>query len=77
VFFVNTLLFCLWWNVFLRERTQECGYLSKVSIRIDLEGKLAERFIALKEKKGIVNNTELVRLLLTAALKEEGLDHEC
>jgi len=54
----------------LSEITQKRGYLSKVSIRIDLEGKLAKRFLALKEKKGIVNNTELVRLLLTDALKK-------
>jgi len=56
---------------------QERDCLSRVSIRVDLEGDLAERFLALKEEKGIVNNTELVRLLLTAALKKEGLDHEC
>lgn len=36
-----------------------------------LVGVLAERFLALKEKRGIVNNTELVRLLLTDALNKE------
>ena len=61
-------------SVFLSEITQECGHLGKVSIRIDLDGKLAERFLVLKEEKGIVNNTELVRLLLTDALKKEGLN---
>jgi hypothetical protein len=42
-----------------------------VCVRVVLEGVLAERFLALKEKKGIVNNTELVRLLLTDALNKE------
>lgn len=47
--------------------------LVRVCVRVDLEGVLAERFLALKEKRGIVNNTELVRILITNALKEEGL----
>jgi hypothetical protein len=40
-----------------------------------LVGVLAECFLALKEKRGIVNNTELVRLLLTNALNTEGDVH--
>jgi hypothetical protein len=51
------------------ERGGNC--LVRVCVRVDLEGVLAERFLALKEKTGIVNNTELVRLLLTNALKTE------
>ena len=50
-----------------------CGCLVRVCVRVVLEGVLAERFLALKEKKGIVNNTELIRLLITNALKTEGL----
>jgi len=50
--------------------------LVRVCVRVDLEGVLAERFLALKEKKGIVNNTELIRLLLSNALdKEEPQPH--
>jgi hypothetical protein len=45
--------------------------LVRVCVRVVLVGVLAERFLALKEKKGIVNNTELVRLLLTDALNKE------
>ena len=45
--------------------------LVRVCVRVDLVGVLAERFLALKEKRGIVNNTELVRILITDALKNE------
>jgi len=47
--------------------------LVRVCVRVVLVDVLAERFLALKEKRGIVNNTELVRLLITNALKTEGL----
>lgn len=36
----------------------------KVTIRIDLTGDLAKHFTYLKKVKGIVNNSELVRLLI-------------
>lgn len=42
----------------------------RVCVRVCLEGVLAERFLVLKEERGIVNNTELVRILLAKALKE-------
>jgi len=44
--------------------------LVRVCVRVCLEGVLAERFLVLKEERGIVNNTELVRILLAKALKE-------
>jgi metal-responsive CopG/Arc/MetJ family transcriptional regulator len=37
----------------------------KVTIRIDLEGQMAERFTLLKQKRGLKNNSELVRSLIT------------
>lgn len=36
----------------------------KVTIRIDLMGDLAQEFLYLKKRKGIKNNSELVRLLI-------------
>ncbi|MEM2911602.1 MAG: hypothetical protein QW146_03770 [Candidatus Bathyarchaeia archaeon] len=36
----------------------------KISIRIDLEGDLAKYFLYLKQRKGIKNNSELIRLLI-------------
>lgn len=38
--------------------------MKKVSIRIDLTGDLAREFLYLKKRKGIKNNSELVRLLI-------------
>ena len=37
---------------------------SKIFIRLDLEGEIKTCFEALKKKKGVRNNTELVRLLI-------------
>ena len=37
----------------------------KVTIRIDLEGKLADHFVYLKERRGLKNNSELVRMLIS------------
>lgn len=36
----------------------------KVTIRIDLEGDLANWFLTLKKRRGIKNNSELVRSLI-------------
>lgn len=36
----------------------------KVTIRIDLEGDLAKYFLYIKKIKGVMNNSELVRLLI-------------
>lgn len=44
--------------------------MPKVTIRIDLEGELAEKFNALKAKHGLKSNAELVRLLITAAYEK-------
>lgn len=45
----------------------------RVCVRVVLVGVLAERFLVLKEKRGIVNNTELMRILITNALRNEEL----
>jgi len=37
----------------------------KVTIRIDLEGQLAEYFTYLKRRRGLKNNSELVRSLIS------------
>jgi len=42
----------------------------KIQIRIDLEGELAEKFRAVKHDKGIENNTDVLRSLITEAFKE-------
>ena len=44
-----------------------------VRIRLDLNGKEAQRFVALKEKRGLKNNSELVRQLVKEAADEEGI----
>lgn len=36
----------------------------KVTIRIDLEGKPAEEFLFLKDRRGLKNNSELVRNII-------------
>jgi len=36
----------------------------RIQIRLDLEGELAQKFNAVKRKKGLVNNTDVVRLLI-------------
>jgi len=42
----------------------------KLHIRLDLEGEEARKFIAIKRDKGIVNNTDVLRILITDAYKE-------
>ena len=36
----------------------------KVTIRIDLEGELAKEFLNLKKSRGILANSELIRMLI-------------
>jgi hypothetical protein len=38
---------------------------TKLSIRLDLEGELARKFEKIKREKGIANNTDVIRLLIT------------
>jgi len=47
--------------------------LVRICLRVDLSDRLAERFLALKEKKGIVNSSELVRLIVAKACDVEGV----
>jgi len=37
----------------------------KVTIRIDLEGSLADDFLYIKERRGLRNSSEVVRTLIT------------
>jgi hypothetical protein len=41
----------------------------KIQIRIDLEGDVAEKFNAIKADRGLENNTDIIRLLITEAYK--------
>ena len=41
-----------------------------INIRLELEGDMAEKFKAIKEKMGIENNTEVVRVLINSEFKE-------
>lgn len=36
----------------------------KIQLRLDLEGELAEKFNEYKRRKGLVNNTDVVRLMI-------------
>jgi len=42
----------------------------KIQIRIDLEGDIAGKFEAVKKDKGLENNTDVVRSLITDAFKK-------
>ena len=46
-----------------------------VRIRLDLEGEDAKRFLKLKEKRGLKNNSELVRQVLKEAADKEGIPY--
>jgi len=43
---------------------------SKIQIRIDLEGDIADKFEVVKKDKGLENNTDVVRSLITDAFKK-------
>ena len=45
--------------------------MTKVSIRLDLEDDLAERFLSLKKKRGLKNNSEVARQLIVEAAQKE------
>ena len=57
--------------VFVPEKVQECEYLGKVSIRLDLTDDLADQFLSLKKKRGLKNNSEAVRQLIAEADQRE------
>ena len=57
--------------VFVPEKVQESEYVTKVSIRLDLEDDLAERFLSLKKKRGLKNNSEVARQLIAEAAQKE------
>jgi hypothetical protein len=43
---------------------QKITYDTKTVIRVVLEGDLARKFNLIKSRKGVKNNTELIRLLI-------------
>lgn len=43
----------------------------KIEIRITIHGRMAERFIWLKDRFGIKNNSELLRLLISLVYRTE------
>lgn len=43
----------------------------KIEVRMTLDGKMAERFLWLKDRFGIKNNSELLRLLISLAYRAE------
>ena len=51
----------------MREREN----MEKVSIRLDLNGEEATKFVALRDKRGLTQNTQLVRQLLKEAQEKE------
>jgi hypothetical protein len=40
---------------------------NKTDIRVELEGEISEKFLRLKEKFGLKNNTEVIRRVITEA----------
>jgi hypothetical protein len=45
--------------------------LEKVSIRLELTDKPAEQFLSLKTKRGLTHNSEMIRQLITEAVRKE------
>jgi len=43
----------------------------KIEIRITIRGRMAERFIWLKDRFGVKNNSELLRLLISLVYRSE------
>jgi len=43
----------------------------KIEIRMTLNGKMAERFVWLKDRFGVKNNSELLRLLVSLVYRAE------
>jgi metal-responsive CopG/Arc/MetJ family transcriptional regulator len=43
---------------------QKDTFSNKIAIRVTLEGDLARKFDLIKSRKGVKNNTELIRLLI-------------
>jgi len=44
--------------------------MHKITLRVDLDDKAAENFRLLKERLGLKNNSELMRLLITEAAQK-------
>jgi metal-responsive CopG/Arc/MetJ family transcriptional regulator len=50
--------------------------IKRVNIRVELDGELAQMFNELKGIRGLKNNSELVRQLITEAKKREAVPLE-
>ena len=45
--------------------------MDKVNVRLELSGEEATKFVALRDKRGLTQNTQLVRQLLKEAQEKE------
>ena len=53
---------------------QEIQEIEEINVRVSLHGDQAKKFAAIKEKLGVSNNTEVIRILLNkefSLLQEE------
>ena len=41
--------------------------MDKIDVRVELEGEIASKFLAIKKGYGLKNNTEVIRQLITSA----------
>lgn len=55
----------------MHRKVQECMSLRKVYIRLDLTDEAAEQFLSLKAKRGLKHTSELIRQLITEAVRKE------
>lgn len=44
-----------------------------IEVRVHLEGEMVRRFLLLKRKLGLENNTDLLRMIITKAYEQECL----
>ena len=51
-----------------------CNETSKIVVKVDLKGDLAQKFRRIKEELGLVNNSEVVRALIKRYSKEEAAE---
>lgn len=58
-------------RILLHRKVQECMNLRKVYIRLDLTDEAAEQFLSLKAKRGLKHTSELIRQLITEAVRQE------
>lgn len=54
------------------EQKNTFGNIKVITIRVALEGDIARKFDIIKSRKGIKNNTELIRLLIAEEFARSG-----